>query len=247
MNVASQASSGEKSGRQYYDEFLGNLLAGALARKGTIEQRGVNVVTTAGTLVTAVFAIVSFVLAHTGSGTLNPHHIIRGWIDVAAFLFVVAGILGLLVNIPVPYGDPDPKELDNLMLPEERPIEQSVGFEPPGSDNERELIAIAFEQLGSDSTDDEIRQFLHRAQVEVTTSEINYVRSGKTGLFVQLPSPFLANSADTAAYRIAATRVDLLRKARRWNSVKAQLLFWAVVAEVVAITFLAWGIHRLLV
>ena len=131
---------------------------------------------------TAVFAIVSFVLAHTGGGVLNPHHIIRGWIDGSALLFVLAGILGLLINIPVPYGDPDPSDLDILILPQDASA-----------------------------------------------------------------PPFLADTANVAAYKIAATRINLVRKARRWNSLKAQLLFWAVVSEVVAIAFLAWGIHKLLI
>ncbi len=243
----SQASSEAESGRQYYDDFLSKVLEGALTRKSAIEQRGITVVTTAGTLVTAVFAIVSFVLAHTGTGILNPHHIIRGSIDGSALLFVFAGILGLLINIPVPYGDPDPSDLDNLLLPEDV-AEQPENTKPSGpNDDEHDQVVAAFQALGLGATDDEIQQWLQTREINVELSHIRNIRSIGPGLAAASIPPFLADTANVAAYKIAATRVNLVRKARRWNSVKAQLLFWAVVSEVIAIAFLAWGIHKLLI
>jgi hypothetical protein len=130
-----------ESGRQHYEDFLEQLLAGALSRKGTFEQRGITVVTTAGTLVTIVFAIVSFVLAHVTRG-VNPHSVVRSWIDVAAILFVLASVLGLLVNLPVRYGEPDPLDLGDLVLPGDGtqpdvPTDQSVAQE---LDRARRLI-----------------------------------------------------------------------------------------------------------
>src|SRR5689334_6295067 len=60
----------EKPGASYYEDFISKVLDNTLARKGAIEQRGISVVTTAGTLVTIVFAVVSFVLAHVANNAI---------------------------------------------------------------------------------------------------------------------------------------------------------------------------------
>lgn len=200
------------AGRKYYEAYIAQVLDGAITRKGAIEQRGISVVTTAGTLVTAVFAVVSFVLAHTGSKILNPHAIIRGSIDWAAILFVIAAILGLLVNIPVPYGDPDPSELASVLL---------ASSDNTANDHPRE-------GRGPDSASGPAKI----VPAEPSEQSIN--------------SRFLTASENQAAWEISATRVKLLYQARRLNLLKAQFLFAAVLSEVVAIGFLAWGVHRLL-
>jgi hypothetical protein len=215
----------DESGRQYYDDFLSKLLDGAISRKGTFEQRGVSVVTTAGALVTIVFTVVSFVLAHVSGKSINPHAIIRGWIDAATGLFVIASVFGLSVNIPVSYGEPDPLELADLVLPHE----------------ERELVASI--ESGPEVA---LREEVEPAEPDTLAAK-KTEPSGQVNQVMGEPLPrYLTATANTATLEIAQTRVKLLIRARKQNTRKAWLLFAAIVCEVVAILCLAWGIHRLL-
>jgi hypothetical protein len=209
------------SGRTYYEDFFSDVLDGVLSRKSSLEQRGITVVTTAGALVTLVFTVVSFVLAHVGKGTINPHAIIRGSIELAAVLFVAAAIIGLAINIPVPYGAPHPLDLAGFLYPEAL-LEGAAAEhkDPDGHESaEGELVAL-------------IQQKDHLTE--------------KQELELRSRSRFLTDTADRAAWQVALIRVKLLARARRWNQLKAQLLFLAILSEVGAIGSLAWGIHKLL-
>jgi hypothetical protein len=101
-------------GRDVYAAFIEQTSMDATARKATIEQKGLTVVTTAGTLVTLLFAVISFVVTHAGA--TNPHQLIKSLLIAAAVLFVLAAVLGLVVSIPVRYGEPDPHDLLRLLF-----------------------------------------------------------------------------------------------------------------------------------
>ena len=195
------------TGRAYYEDYISKVLDRALDSKNSLEQRGITVVTTSGALVTLVFTVVSFVLSHVGSNAINPHAIIRGSIELAALLFVVAAFLGLAINLPVPYGAPNPQDLAGFLY--------------------NESLTEGEPSLGAQTQSKE--QFTKERESEL--------RSG---------SRFLTDSTDAASWEVALSRVKLLRKAKKWNQLKALALLCAVSSEVVAIGSLAWGIHKLL-
>jgi hypothetical protein len=224
----------EKPGASYYEDFISKVLDNTLARKGAIEQRGISVVTTAGTLVTIVFAVVSFVLAHVASNTINPHSIIRGAIDGAAILFVIAAGLGLLVNLPVPYGEPHPLELANILFPEETESDQ-----PAGGADQREDESRLEASSQSSPQQTAIDPLGPPDSPLVVIPAGNDLLQGSQE--ISRKARFFTDTAGDAAWKIAATRVKLLRQARRWNFLKAQLLFLAILSEVGAIGLLAWG------
>jgi hypothetical protein len=236
---AAEAIPSEKPGVSHYEDFISNVLDNTLARKGTIEQRGISVVTTAGTLVTIVFAVVSFVLAHVAGNAINPHSVIRGSIDSAAILFVVAAGLGLLVNLPVPYGEPHPLELADILFTEE-----DEGERPADSADQTEADK---QQLDPHSVQSSFQTAIEASGQPEEHPAVIPTRSitSQESRGISARSRFFIDTADDAAWKIAATRVKLIRKARRWNFLKAQLLFLAILSEVVAIGLLAWGVHRL--
>lgn len=186
-----------------------------------------------------MFAVVSFVLAHVASNAINPHSVIRGSIDIAAILFVIAAGLGLLVNLPVPYGEPHPLELANILFPEETESDQPAGstdhpedkplLEPSGQSTPQQTATEPSGQPGE-----------RLAVIPAGSDLLQWPQE------ISRKAHFFTDTADDAAWKIAATRVKLIRQARRWNFLKAQLLFLAILSEVAAIGFLAWGVHRLL-
>lgn len=216
-------------GRTYYEDFFSKVLDDALERKKSLEQRGITVVTTASTLVTLIFTIVSFVLAHVGSSKINPHALISGSIDLATVLFVAAAVLGLAINIPVPYGAPDPRDLAEFLF-------NDSAEEPPKD-----------RTLGNTDTGDQEDQ-ASRADSSYPANPLkgseHFTRGEEAGL--RSGSRFLTDNADAAGWEVALARVKLFNRAKQWNQRKASLLFLAILCEVVAIGSLAWGVHRLL-
>jgi hypothetical protein len=80
-------------------------LAAQNARKESFERRGLAVVTTAGTLATLLFGVATF--STTGSTRPLPRDA-KEFLVVALVIFVAAGFLALLTNLPSRY------ELANL-------------------------------------------------------------------------------------------------------------------------------------
>ncbi len=70
------------------------------ARKTSIEQRGLAVVTTSGTIVTLLFGLVA--LLTRGDNYSMPTEAVLP-LSVALFCFAVAAILGVLANAPLKY------------------------------------------------------------------------------------------------------------------------------------------------
>lgn len=83
-----------------YAAFVAELLASQEARKSSIEQRGVAVITTSGALVTALFALVALLTKSNGYTLPKSAH---GWLGIALVLFAAAGVLALLTNLPLNY------------------------------------------------------------------------------------------------------------------------------------------------
>lgn len=88
------------SGRTVYSNYIDAELAVQLARKASLEQRGVAVITTSGTLVSLLFGLVAVI---TGVEHYTPPSGARIWLYVGLGLFVVASVLALVVNAPLVY------------------------------------------------------------------------------------------------------------------------------------------------
>jgi hypothetical protein len=73
-----------------------------LARKASLEQRGITVITASGTFVTLVFAFVTVV--QKGHRFNNFTHAEKALLFTALTLFSLAALFGLLTNIPARYG-----------------------------------------------------------------------------------------------------------------------------------------------
>jgi hypothetical protein len=88
-------------GTAVYGEFLEKELAAQDARKSSFEQRGLAVVTTAGTLVTLLFGLAALSTTVQKSQELSTDE--KAWLKAALVLFVVSAITALLTNVPIPY------------------------------------------------------------------------------------------------------------------------------------------------
>jgi hypothetical protein len=84
-------------------------ITGQQSRKASLEQRGIAVITTAGTLVTLLLALAALVTSTSVNMVLPPlaHNLLLG----SLLSFVLAALLGLAVNAPVPYPMVEPKDV----------------------------------------------------------------------------------------------------------------------------------------
>jgi hypothetical protein len=94
---------------------FGNLIDAQLKqerdRKTSLEQRGMALVTAAGTLVALAFAFATF--AKGGSG-VSLSALAKGFFIAALVAFIVSGIFGVLTNKPALYGEADVRQLKRL-------------------------------------------------------------------------------------------------------------------------------------
>jgi hypothetical protein len=88
-------------GSDVYADFIKSLLDAESSRKASLEQRGIGVVTTSGTLVTLLFGLTAVI---TSAKTFALPGQAHGWLAGAAILFVVAAIAGIVTNVPLFYG-----------------------------------------------------------------------------------------------------------------------------------------------
>lgn len=95
-----QAGSSDSEGPGYgvYADFIEKVLAGQEARTTSIQQRGIAVVTTSGTLVTLLFAFIGLATRQGATYTLPGDT--RPWLVAAVTFFVLAAGCGLMCNIP---------------------------------------------------------------------------------------------------------------------------------------------------
>jgi hypothetical protein len=95
-HAVSRAS--EDPGYSVYADFIEKVLAGQEARTTSIQQRGIAVITTSGTLVTLLFAFIGLATRQGSTYTLPGDT--RPWLVAAVTLFVLAAGCGLICNIP---------------------------------------------------------------------------------------------------------------------------------------------------
>jgi hypothetical protein len=106
-----------------YGEHIKVELSNQEARKTSFEQRGLAVVTTAGTLVTLVFGLAAIATA-TATGKSSPlGHAERLWLTGAVCAFVLSSVPALLTNWPMKYKGTDAPSLGERLKaePEDKP------------------------------------------------------------------------------------------------------------------------------
>jgi hypothetical protein len=94
-----------------YSAYVAQLLAEQDARKASIEQRGLAVISTSGSLATLLFALVAVV---TSGDNFELPSQANGPIGAALVSFVLAGVLGLLTNLPLVYSNIDLSDPNKL-------------------------------------------------------------------------------------------------------------------------------------
>jgi hypothetical protein len=93
------------SGPDVFANYVKGLLDAETARKGSLEQRGIGVVTTSGTLVTLLFALIG---VFTAAKNLSLPTAAHGYLGAAVILFAVAVAIGLTANLPFFYREAEP-------------------------------------------------------------------------------------------------------------------------------------------
>ena len=88
-------------GSDVYADFVKSLLDAESLRKSSLEQRGIGIITSSGALVTLLFGLIAVI---TSSKTFVLHARVHGWLAAAAILFVLAALAGIVMNVPLFYG-----------------------------------------------------------------------------------------------------------------------------------------------
>ena len=143
-----------------YGEYLKDELAGQETRKSSFEQRGLAVVTTAGTLVTLLFGLAALSTTAAKADQLAGEE--KVFLAIALGLFIASAVLALATNFPLKYSGPEPPDI--------------------------------------------------RAHLEAD------------------------EDVATAQLEVAYTRLNILTVAQEKNTCKGNLLFWALLVEVAAVT-----------
>jgi len=94
---------------QVYASLVATRLAEEEGRQGSLQTRGLAVVTTSGTLVTLIFIVAQFVFRGRVITTVPGAS--RWLLTIAAVAFVVAAIAGLWANIPRDVGRPKSNDI----------------------------------------------------------------------------------------------------------------------------------------
>ena len=88
-----------------YADYMKSLVDAEVARKTSLEQRGVAVVTTSGTLVTLLFGLIGVITAAKNLSFPTAAH---GYLVAAVILFAIAVGVGLAANLPFFYEEAEP-------------------------------------------------------------------------------------------------------------------------------------------
>jgi hypothetical protein len=88
-----------------YADYIKGLADAETVRKTSLEQRGLAVVTTSGTLVTLLFALIAVI---TSAKNLSLPASARGDLAAAVILFAIAVAVGLTANLPFLYEEAEP-------------------------------------------------------------------------------------------------------------------------------------------
>lgn len=118
-----QSGSTEVAGKSY-EQLIREQLDEERARKSSLEQRAVFVITSSGALATLLFGLAAAVTAATGF-VLPPG---AKWLLVVAVpLFLVSAVLGILVNAPREYDEIATDELARVVDPQYWEAAGSIG------------------------------------------------------------------------------------------------------------------------
>ncbi len=101
-------------GFEPYEALITALLNEERQRKQSIEQRGLSVVTSSGTLATLLFALAALV---TKSDTFRLPESVKPFLIIAIVSFSAAGILGIFTNKPLRYAEPGTEWLSKVTAP----------------------------------------------------------------------------------------------------------------------------------
>jgi hypothetical protein len=110
-NISSE-SPARRAGDVYGPLFV-TMLTEQSARKSSIEQRALAVITTSGGLVSLLIALSALLLGKNATLRLNAGS--RAIIIAAVVAFVAAAILALIANTPRGYGDFSDEDVDRMM------------------------------------------------------------------------------------------------------------------------------------
>jgi hypothetical protein len=94
-------SSTDDPGRTVYAEYIKDQLEAQEARKASLEQRGLAVITTSGALVTLLFGLTA--LTTKRAQTFDIPHLAASFLVVALVFFVLAAVSALVTNVPRSY------------------------------------------------------------------------------------------------------------------------------------------------
>lgn len=111
MATQGSASSPEYGGK-VFGQYIDAQLTEERSRKNSLEQRGIAIITSAGTLATLLFGIAAFSRSPTSSFQLTGPD--ETALIVALGLLLLSAILGLATNWILNYAEPDLKYLDEL-------------------------------------------------------------------------------------------------------------------------------------
>ena len=106
--MAPDDKAADKGGRAIYADYIREQLAGQEARKTSLEQRGLSVVTTSGALVTLLFGLTTLAVERE-SFTLPGAS--RALLVGALVFFVVAAVAAIVTNMPLFYEGVTPNAL----------------------------------------------------------------------------------------------------------------------------------------
>lgn len=96
-----------------YDDLLKDEISAEDARKESLEQRGLAVITTSGVLVTLLFALSA--LSTKSEPTFDLSDFASVVLAIALALFVGAAVLALIVNQPMDYIAANPNDIEPLL------------------------------------------------------------------------------------------------------------------------------------
>jgi len=96
-------------GYQIYADFLKSLVDAEASRKVSLEQRGIAVITTSGILVTLLYGLATII---TSSKSLRLPLGSIDWLIASSLMFVLAAVAGIVVNLPLYYGQAELTEED---------------------------------------------------------------------------------------------------------------------------------------
>jgi len=88
-----------------YADYIKVLIDAEMTRKSSLEQRGAGMVTTSGTLVTLLFALVGVITAAKDFSLPVEAH---GYLGAAVILFTIAVAIGVSANLPFIYKEAYP-------------------------------------------------------------------------------------------------------------------------------------------